>query len=152
MVYWTLIYISCKNKSLWISETVNISNSNSLKWCLPARQSSIFDFSSTPMQDMTYKKLLCQLFMCERSRNENPYFYLKCIIIENWLQFRRLTSLHVNSENHKFVRSGIWTHAFIEDQNTATFLYWIKEYVLDSGALDCSVILTTSYVPKYLVP
>ena len=72
------------------------------------------------MQDMTYKELSCQLFMCERSRNENPYFYLKCIIIENWLQFRRLTSLHVNSENHKFVRSGIWTHAFIEDQNTAT--------------------------------
>jgi predicted metal-dependent HD superfamily phosphohydrolase len=27
---------------------------------------------------------------------------------------------HVNSENQKFVRSGIWTHAFIEDQNTAT--------------------------------
>jgi len=50
---------------------------------LPARQSSIFDFSSTPMQDMTYKELSCQLFVCERKRNEHPYFYLKSIIVEN---------------------------------------------------------------------
>jgi hypothetical protein len=29
------------------------------QWCFPARQSSIFDFSSTPMQDITYKELSC---------------------------------------------------------------------------------------------
>jgi hypothetical protein len=28
----------------------------------------------------------------------------------------------VNSDIDMFVRSGIWTHAFIEDQNTATSL------------------------------
>lgn len=27
---------------------------------------------------------------------------------------------HVYSDIYMFVRSGIWTHAFIEDQNTAT--------------------------------
>ncbi len=27
---------------------------------------------------------------------------------------------HVYSDNYMFVRIGIWTHAFIEDQNTAT--------------------------------
>jgi hypothetical protein len=29
------------------------------QWCFPARQSSIFDFSSTPMQDLTYQELSC---------------------------------------------------------------------------------------------
>ena len=28
---------------------------------------------------------------------------------------------HVYSDNYMFVRSGIWTHAFIEDQKTATY-------------------------------
>jgi hypothetical protein len=28
-----------------------------LKWCFPARQSSIFDFSSTPMQDIAWRSL-----------------------------------------------------------------------------------------------
>ena len=37
---------------------------------------------------------------------------------------------HVNSENQKFVRSGIWTHAFIEDQNTATSLIEVRNMSL----------------------
>ncbi len=44
------------------------------------------------------------------------YHYIKAISLI------MLQHDHVYSDNDMFVRSGIWTHAFIEDQNTATSL------------------------------
>ena len=57
---------------------------------------------------------------------------------------------HVYSNNDMFVRSGIWTHAFIETPEYCNFSYWSKNYVLESGALDRSAILTPSDLPKLL--
>ncbi len=45
------------------------------------------------------------------------YHYIKAISL---IMLQR--DDHVYSDNDIFVRSGIWTHDFIEDQNTATSL------------------------------
>ncbi len=47
------------------------------------------------------------------------YHYIKAIFV-SLIMLQR--DDHVYSDNDMFVRSGIWTHAFIEDQNTATSL------------------------------
>jgi hypothetical protein len=75
------------------------------------------------------------------------YHYIKAISL---IMLQR--DDHVYSDNDMFVRSGIWTHAFVEDRDTAIFSYWSKDSVLKSGALDRSAILTTSDLPKFLCP
>ena len=75
--------------------------------------------------------MICVLSHLFKLQNIDQYYHLVTLyrgtlsILYHYIKATSLIMLqcddHVNSENQKFVRSGIWTHAFIEDQKTATY-------------------------------